>query len=395
VTLPETLKSAGYTTALFGKWHLGDEAAYLPQNRGFDEVLMHGAGGIGQYRWGDFKANTENTYFDSTLLHNDTVVKTEGFCTDLFFDAALAWIKRQHDTEKPYFAYISLNAPHSPMIAPESYKERFLEMGYADTTAARYGMIENIDDNVGRLMEHLSEWDALENTLVIFMTDNGMSHRTLHRQNGTREAAFNAGMRGGKGSVWEGGTHVPSFWYWQGVLDEGIDSPALTAHIDFFPTLCELAGAELPIGELKPKGRSLLPLLKNPNADWPDRKLFFHGGRWDDGTWSTATREESRYDRAAVRSERWRLVAELKDGNPVFWLSDIVADPGESINLAEQHPEVVTELKQAYDAWWKSTEPYLVNEGLPHIPPEEQPLPMMYEKQLSEKGIPEWSPEDF
>jgi arylsulfatase A-like enzyme len=175
VTFPQALQQAGYTTGLFGKWHLGDAEIYLPQNRGFDEVLMHGAGGIGQEQYGDFPANSENTYFENTLLHNDTIVKTKGFCTDLFFDAGLAWIKEQlsEGQDSPFFAYIALNAPHGPFIAPDNYKQRFLEQGIDEKSAARYGMIENIDDNFGALMDKLAEWNALENTLVIFMTDNG------------------------------------------------------------------------------------------------------------------------------------------------------------------------------------------------------------------------------
>ncbi len=395
VTLPETLKEAGYATGLFGKWHLGDELTYLPQNRGFDEVLMHGAGGIGQYRWGDFEANTENTYFNSVLLHNDTVVKTEGFCTNLFFDAALSWIHQQHEKVEPYFAYISLNAPHSPMIAPQSYKQRFLDMGYAEITAARYGMIENIDDNVGRMMSKLSEWQALENTLIIFMTDNGMAGRMLVKQDGSKEPAFNAGMRGGKASPFEGGSRVPSFWYWQGRLDAGVDISALTAHIDVYPTLAELAGSALPEGNLAPMGRSMLPLFEDSQAEWPERTLFLHRGRWDD-FWSSLSREESRYNNATVRTDRWRLVVELKDGEPKTTLSDIRNDPGETINLAGKYPEVVEELKRAYDQWWDSTTPYLINEGLPQMPSEAQPFPRMYEQQVRESGpIPYWTPGCF
>ena len=194
VTLPEALQSAGYKTGLFGKWHLGDADEYLPQNRGFDEVLMHGAGGIGQVSLGDFPPNKENLYFDNILLHNKTIVKTKGFCTDVFFDAGLAWTKKQIDAKNPYFTYLSLNAPHAPLIAPESYKKRFLELGYDDGTAGRYGMIENIDDNFGKLMQKLKEWNVLENTLIIFTTDNGATHLggTL---NGKKIRHFNAGSK--------------------------------------------------------------------------------------------------------------------------------------------------------------------------------------------------------
>ena len=395
VTLPQALKSAGYNTGLFGKWHLGDSPEYLPQNRGFDEVLMHGSGGIGQYDWGDFEANVHNRYFDNVLLHNDTVVQTKGYCTDVFFHAALAWIKQQLEAGETFFAYIPLNAPHGPMIAPESYKKRFLDQGFNDDTAARYGMIENIDDNIGLMMQKLEAWNALENTLIIFMTDNGGSNKPLVWQDGAEKPMFNAGMRGGKGSPFEGGTHVPSFWYWKGVLNEGTDISCLTAHIDVYPTLCELAGAALPEGSLKPNGRSLVPLLFDPNADWPDRKLFIHKGRWGQGRGSQATREESQYCGGVVRTSRWRWVAELHDGQPVFWLSDISVDPGDTTNVIDQYPDVAQQLKESFDAWWESTEPYLVNEGLMNIPPAQQPFQVMYKKQFEEMGIPEWKPADI
>ena len=155
-TFTELLKQAGYETGIFGKWHLGDENAYLPGNRGFNEVLIHGAGGIGQgdgnnmkgTSCGDFPPNTKNRYFDNVLLHNDTIVSTKGFCTDLFFEAALAWIKLQHDSETPYFAYITTNAPHGPHIAPDKYKKRWIDDGWSESVAGRYGMIENIDENI-------------------------------------------------------------------------------------------------------------------------------------------------------------------------------------------------------------------------------------------------------
>lgn len=398
-TFPQALQKAGYKTGLFGKWHLGDEKAYLPQNRGFDEVLMHGGGGVGQYTWGDFKANTENCYFDNVLLHNDTIVKTRGFCTDVFFDAALAWIGtrvsgvRSQGQRAPFFAYISLNAPHGPMIAPAKYKKRFLEMGYDEKSAARYGMIENIDDNVGRMMKQLAKWKALENTLVIFMTDNGMSMGSIKIKGQKKKLApYNARLRGGKNSPWEGGTHVPAFWQWKGVLGKGVDIPALTAHLDLYRTFCELAGADIPESKLPPGGRSLVPLLEDPKARWSDRKLFVHRGRWDDGRWNKRDRESNKYNGAAVRTQRWRLVFDLHKDEVQTQLSDITADPGERTNVAEQYPEVVKQLRAAYDPWWSSTESLLVNEGLPWVNAGDSPLNVRYDKQLKRMGIPEWEP---
>ncbi|MGJ8691863.1 MAG: arylsulfatase [Thalassotalea sp.] len=396
VTFPQALQQAGYKTALFGKWHLGDEDKYLPQNRGFDEVLMLGAGGIGQYSLGDFKPNTKNPYFDNVLLHNDTVVKTKGFCTDVFFDAGLSWIKRQIDAEQPYFAYISLNAPHGPMYAPEQYKRRFLDQGYDKSTAARYGMVENIDDNLGEMMKTLEKWHALENTLIIFMTDNGMSMAPIKKKGAGKIAPFNAGMKGHKNSPWEGGTHVPSFWYWKGAIPEDVDVDSLAGHIDLYRTFTDLAGAKIPESKLPPTGRTLLPLLENPKATWEDRKLFVHKGRWDDGRKNKMTRQQNKFNNGAVRTEQWRLVYTLnKKGDVQYELSDINKDPYETTNLADKYPEIIKELTAAYDIWWDSTEKYLVNEQLPAIHAEQQPLTLKYNKQLKEKGIPQWTPTKY
>ncbi|WP_442506801.1 arylsulfatase [Novipirellula sp. SH528] len=378
-TISQALQSAGYQTGLFGKWHLGDEEAYLPQNRGFDEVLMHGAGGIGQVSLGDFPPNGQNTYFDNVLLHNDTIVQTKGFCTDLFFASALSWIKQQNEAKEPYFAYISLNAPHAPTIAPEKYKKRFLDLGYDQGTAGRYGMIENIDDNFGLLMRTLNEWNTLENTLVIFMTDNGATHLS-GTLNGNRVKHFNFNMRGGKNSPNEGGTHVPAFWYWKDVLSGGVDVDALTAHVDLYKTFCDLAGVKLPVKMQELDGRSLVPLLENPKAEWADRKLFVHCGRWNGDP------ESAKFEKCAVRTQQWRFVNNQE-------LYDISADPGETTDVASSHPEVIGQLRKSYDSWWQSVLPLMVNEGLPKL--KEHPLHVRYEKQVQEKGIPEWGPAGF
>jgi arylsulfatase len=380
-TMPQALQSAGYSTGLFGKWHLGDEVEYLPQSRGFDEVLMHGAGGIGQSNLGDFPPNNDNQYTDNVLLHNDTIVQTQGFCTDLFFDSALAWIKQQHATKKPYFAYVSLNAPHGPPVAPDKYKKRFLAEGYDDLTAARYGMIENIDDNVGLLMKKLEEWNALENTLIIFMTDNGMSMKPMIK-NGKKLVPFNAGLKGRKNSAYEGGSHVPMYWQWPGVLNKNVDINNLTAHLDLYPTFIELAGIKLPDDMQTMDGRSLLPLLNNPNPKWDDRTLFFHIGRWKAGE-----RDAAKYGKYAVRTQQWRF-----DNNNELY--DISIDPGEQNNLADKHPEIVNSLRSAYEHWWEKAVPLMVNENLPKVGKADQPLVKRYYKQLKETGIPNWSPNE-
>lgn len=381
VTFPQLLQQSGYQTGIFGKWHLGDEDAYQPYSRGFTETFIHGAGGIGQSYPGscaDFPPNRERSgrYFDNAILHNDTIVKTKGFCTDVFFKAALGWIKQQHQAKRPYFAYIAPNAPHGPMIAPEKYKQRFADLGWDGNTQGRYGMIENIDDNFGLLMSKLDEWQAWDNTLVIFITDNGQAARS-GKLNGKRVPIFTAGFKTGKGSPYEGGTHVPAFLYWKGKLGSGVDVPALTSHLDFYKTFCELAGVTIPDSVQEIDGRSLLPLLEDPQAAWADRALFVHKGRWEKGD----NPDESRYSDCAVRTARWRFVNNKE-------LFDISADPYESTDVAAEHPEVIAELRAKFDQWWVKTVPLMVNEDAEFSPV--QPQAVRYEKQLKERGIPNW-----
>ncbi len=397
-TFPQLLQKAGYKTGVFGKWHLGELPDYLPGKRGFDEVLIHGSGGIGQPA--DFPPNKENKYFDNVLLHNDQVVQTKGFCTDVFFQAALGWIKEQHMAKQPYFVCINPNAPHHPNIAPEKSKKRFYDDGWSEGMAGRGGMVENIDDNFGVLWSKLNEWKALENTIVIFMTDNGQSGLPgkASMRNGKLVKVYTAHFKTGKGTAYEGGTHVPCFWYWKGVLGEGVDIPALTAHIDFFKTFCDLAGVTIP-SDIQPiDGRSLLPLLENPKAEWPDRKLFVHVGRWASGT----DVETYKYVNCAVRTGRWRLVmprtsnaamrkGKLNNDPAQFQLYDIPTDPYEGTNVAEQHPETVQELIKAYDRWWTETVPLMVNEKRKD---KERHLHTLYDEALK-KGIPDWTPPTF
>lgn len=264
------------------------------------------------------------------------------------------------------------------MIAPEKYKKRFLDDGWDASVAGRYGMIENIDDNMGLLMQKLDEWNAWENTLVIFMTDNGQAGRG-GKKNGKRVPIFTAGFKTGKGSPYEGGTHVPAFWRWKGVLGEGVDIGELSAHIDLYKTFCELAGVDIPENVHAIDGRSMMPLLEDPTTDLPDRNLFVHQGRWEKGSDPNLYK----FKNCAVRSERWRLVNNRE-------LYDISMDPYESTNVIDRYPKVVAELRAAYDKWWQDTVPLMVNEDAPFAP--EQPQAVRYERQKAEKGIPAWQP---
>lgn len=383
-TIAQVLKSAGYHTGIFGKWHLGDDAAYQPGKRGFDEVFVHGGGGIGQSYPGSCGDAPGNTYFDPAILHNGVFEKTKGYCTDVFFTHATQWLDTRRKEKEPFFCWIATNAPHSPYIAkPEDlalYKERTRD----ENTANFFGMLHNIDENVGRLLGKLEDWGIAKDTLVVFMNDNG----------GTAGVpVYNAGMRGSKGSPWIGGVRAISFWRWPGTLQPG-DCGALTAHLDLFRTLSDLAGVKLDDRLLRQsaEGRSLLPLLRNPSASWEDRFLFTHVGRWPKATSPDAAKLRN----AAVRNTRYTLVSDVRRGprqpqvEPQWQLFDVQADPGQTTDIAAQHPEVVGKLVAAYDKWWSSLKgQYDIHEEA--LGPKLNPFAEIYWKQFG--GGP--TPEDY
>jgi arylsulfatase A-like enzyme len=365
VTLAQVLKTAGYTCGIFGKWHLGDEPDHWPSRRGFDEMFIHGCGGIGQSHEGSCGDAPGNTYFNPVILHNERFEKTRGYCTDVFFAQAAKWIESVKG-KQPFFCYLATNAPHAPLQVRAEDEAPYKDKVKQSDAAKYYGMIANIDDNVGRLMGKLKGWGLEKNTLVVFMNDNGGT---------VGVPIFNAGMRGGKATPWLGGTRAMSFWRWPGTLTPA-DCDRLCAHIDFFPTLAELCGSKLSdTVKQQIEGRSLAPLLENPKARWQDRVLFTHVGRWPKGD----KVENHKYDRCSVRSTRWHLVSEGK-GKARWQLFDVSADPGENHDVAEKQAEVVNRLNAEYDKWWSSLPPYLVNEDA--VGPKENPFKVIYRKQF-------------
>jgi len=333
VTIAERLQEAGYATGIFGKWHLGDNYPMRPQDQGFACSLVHKSGGIGQ------TPDKPNSYFDPALWDNGKKMQARGYCTDIFTGAAIRFI--ENNRERPFFAYLSTNAPHTPLeVAPEYY-EAYLEMGLDETTARVYGMVTNIDDNIGRLLGRIEELDLRENTLVIFFTDNG-----------PQQPRYNTGLRGLKTSTYEGGIRVPFFVRWPARLAGSRKIDTIAAHIDIHPTLLEACGLEMP--EAPPlDGRSLLPLLEGGEAAPPERKLFFqcHRGL-----------EPKRYRNCAVVTQRYKMVGGPgtfsgrdydTEKNPLLELYDLAADPGEKNDLAGRHPGILASLRAAYDAWFE------------------------------------------
>ncbi|MBE0537890.1 MAG: arylsulfatase [Phycisphaerae bacterium] len=329
VTMADVFSGSGYRTGIFGKWHLGDNYPYRPEDRGFDETLVHGGGGVGQTpdHWG-------NDYFDDTYVHNGVPKKYAGYCTDVWFDGAMRFIETNR--KRPFFCYIPTNAPHSPYNVGEAYSD--LYKGRAETPNANFwGMVTNIDDNVGRLVKHLERLGLAENTILIFTTDNGTAAGVRFARDGAEATGFNAGMRGAKGSHYDGGHRVPCFVRWPGGgIDGGRDVEPLCAHIDMLPTLIELCRLKRPAVEFD--GSSLAEWLTGRRREWPERTLFVHSQRIE---------HPEKWRQSAVMTQRWRLI----NGKELY---DVKADPGQRRDLSGQNPEVVGSLREAYERWWRS-----------------------------------------
>ena len=334
-TLPEALRQGGYHTGHFGKWHLGDNAPYRPHERGFDETIYHAGGGIGNTGdpWG-------NDYFDDTYFHNGVPQPFEGYCTDVFFREAMRFIE-EHSGE-PFFCYIATNAPHGPLNVEPRYVEPYRESTPHDDRARFYGMIGNIDDNFGLLEAHLERLGLNDNTILIFMTDNGTATGVeLDDDQYPIEGpgSFNAGMRGKKGSAYEGGHRVPFFLHYPaGGLNRGRDVDELASYVDLMPTLLELCGVkDRPAGHAF-HGRSLLPLLEDsPPSSWGERVAVCDTQR---------VARPIKWRKSCVMQEQWRLI----NGRELY---DLETEPGQRHDISGDHPQRVTALREAYEEWWR------------------------------------------
>ncbi len=310
-TLADAFKAAGYATGAFGKRHNGSQWPYHPNARGFDEFHGYTSG-----HWGE--------YFDPPLERNGRMERARGYIVDVCTDAALAFIDRNHD--RPFLCYVPFTTPHSPWAVPEHYWQRYRDRPIAlratlaeqevpDQTRCALAMLENLDDNVGRVLRRLDEHGLTDNTIVVYFSDNG--------PNSWR---WNGGMKGRKGGTDEGGVRSPLFIRWPGGLPTGRVVPQIAGAIDLLPTLTSLAGVR-HVGDQPLDGRDLSPLLRNELVDWPERLIFAH--------WA---------GRVSVRGPRYRLDAAGQ-------LYDLIADPGQSRDVAEQQPDIARQLRQAAANW--------------------------------------------
>ena len=330
-TLAEVLAQSGYRTTIAGKWHLGDNAPSRPQDQGFQQVLVHRSGGIGQI------PDRDATYTQPLLWRNGKREVGDGYCTDLFFDAAIDFIK--NNRTHPFFLYLPTNVPHTPISIAKKYWQPFADAGVPEQTAKLYGMMKNLDDNFGRLTNALTETGLARNSVLIFMSDNGPT-----------PGRFNSGLRGSKGSVYEGGIRVPFLVRWPQRISAGSRVDRLAAHIDLLPTLAAAAGARLSTpGRLD--GVNLLKLWTGEiqPAAWPARNIYIQ----------TVKRIlQKRYLNAAVLTQRYKWVSYAGVGKiddldrSKIELYDLNSDPGESQNLAARFPHVLNNLSMAYEAWF-------------------------------------------
>lgn len=332
--MPAMFAAAGYATALFGKWHLGENHPHRPQDRGFQETLWFPMQEISSLpdHWG-------NDYFDPVLRGRDGRKKLPGYCTDIFFREAIAWMRRQHQAKMPFLCYLPLNVVHGPQWAPRELREAIAQQ-FPELNPGQVGylaMLANADENLGRLETFLAEAGLRENTLMIFLSDNG-GYALVGR--------YNAGMRDGKSRLAEGGHRVPCFVRWPaGGIGGGRDVPGLTQVQDLLPTLLELCGVESGAASGRFDGTSLAKALRG-DAPVPDRTLIVQYGL------------PERFRMTCVMRGRWRLLSDIKGpakGEPELY--DLSTDPLQRTNLISARPEMARQLRENYEAWWKKTEP--------------------------------------
>ncbi len=348
LTVAEMLSAAGYRTGIFGKWHLGDNYPLRAMDQGFQESLTLNGGGIGQ----PSDPPGGESYFDPLLRRNGKLVKTSGYVSDVITDATIDFMTRNR--ARPFFAYLAFNAPHTPLEVPAEKHAKytamnlgivdFPRMGHpvastfdADTTARIYGMVENIDDNVGRLLATLDTLGLAGDTVVIFMSDNG-----------PQQPRYNAGMLRLKGTVNEGGIRVPLFVRWPGKLEPGREVDRIAAHIDVTPTLLDICAVARP-SRIRFDGRSLLPLLEGKAEDWPDRTLFFQWHRGDVPQMGRAFAARTQQYKLA----QWQGVAEgsaVPEAAPELY--DMTVDPLEERNIVGAMPEITGRLRREYETWF-------------------------------------------
>ncbi|UZD22636.1 arylsulfatase [Algoriphagus halophytocola] len=392
ITIAELLKSKDYTTGLFGKWHLGDNYPMRPSDQGFDESVMHLSGGMGQV--GDITTyyQGDRSYFDPVLWHNNQQERYEGYCSDIFAEEAINFIEKNKD--KPFFTYLAFNAPHTPLQVPDEYYQKykdidpsagfdedgkpFYPMSENDKEDARkvYAMVENIDDNLKKLFRKLVELEIEDNTIVIFMTDNG-----------PQQQRYVDGLKGKKGSTFQGGIRAPFFIRYPDGFAGNQEINALSAHLDVLPTLADLVGFEVP-QDRRIDGQSLLPYITGEKENAGNKSYFAYWNR----------KYPELYENISIQKGGWKLVGNTGHNSDIeaFELYDLSRDPYEENNLSASNSAKALELKSELDEIYQE----LINEENLITPPliqvgnkAENPIILNRNDASGERGI--WAQEDI
>ena len=373
ITMATYFANAGYKTGLIAKWHLGDNAPCRPQDRGFQDVVWHKGGGVGQAP--DFWGNSQ---FNDTYERNGKYEKFTGYATDVWFNESIAFIEKNQ--KNPFFLYLATNAPHSPYIVPEKWADPYRKKVSWKHGAEFYGMIANLDHNIGLLRKKLNELGVAENTIFIFTTDNGTAKGNGgHGGDVDGYRGFNAGMRGQKSTIFEGGHRVPFFIHWpDGGLTGGQDRNNLTAHLDVLPTLAELCGLKLS-AKRKLDGKSFTNYLRNPKEK-PHRKhlvIQMHGG-------ARFVKKESPWFMSCVLEGDWRLL----EGEKLY---DVSNDLMQHQDIAKKHPQVVERLRGLYEKFWESVSMRMTPVCLDLGSPAENPTLLCSQDWRLPTGNPPWN----
>ncbi|MFR9620822.1 MAG: arylsulfatase [Rikenellaceae bacterium] len=348
-TMAQIFRDNGYATAIFGKWHLGDNYPFRPEDKGFEESLVIQGGGAGQTMdyW-------DNDYFDDTYHHDGEQVQIDGYCNDVWFDGARRFIADSKAERKPFFCYLATNVAHSPYWVADEYSAPY--KGVENVVHPEfYGMITNLDEHIGELTAYLESIDLMDNTIIIFTTDNGTAQGAKvegHRLDGYVSKGQNDGMRGIKASMYEGGHRVPLFIHWKGgKISVAQDIGELTAHYDILPTLIDMCGLTVCDDvAAKMDGQTLWPLIKGDSSKFVNRFMVVDSNRND---------APRKWFRTSAMLDNWRLVC---DEQQEMELYDVSVDPEQRHNIADQHPDRVAQIAALYDEWWECNSPNFVEE---------------------------------
>lgn len=363
VTIAQSLFRAGYATAIYGKWHLGDNYPMRPQDNGFEEAIIHK--GCCLTPWFRNDPPGEN-YFDPYLFHNGVKKQYKGYCMDVYTDLAIEFAKKNCERDKPFFIYLSTNTPHGPLNVSKKFSKPYKKMGLSDYEAEYYGTISNIDYNIGRLTSKLKNLGLDENTMMIFLTDNGAA--------GGNMKGWPQKLRGRKASVYEGGIRVPCVFHWPGVFKAGVKMDRIAAYTDFMPTVLDAAGVAPPEG-VKLDGESLMPVLTDRQTTDKERTIII---QWHQGL------NPQLFRSFVIFNQRYKLVqavggfhnsGKFLTNEYKYELFDISKDPLEKNDISSEYPEVVSEMKQQYEHWFwdvmksRGPDPQEIYIGSPHENP--------------------------